>query len=86
MKRFKLKEICEIVGVEDKVILSFVEKEWLRPYAPEVNEFDEEDLARTRFILELMQDFTINEAAVPIVLHLVDQLHRLHFELREHTR
>ena len=39
--------------------------------------FEEVDLARLRLIAELRRDFDVNDEAVPLVLHLVDELHLL---------
>jgi len=85
MKKYKIQEICQIIGVEDEIILKLVHKEWIQPASPQDNEFDEEDLTRIRLILDLMNNFDVNEEAVPIILHLVDQIHHLHFELQRRS-
>ena len=45
--------------------------------------FDEEDLARIQLIQELREDFGVNDEAVPIILHLIDQLNLIQLELRQ---
>ena len=40
--------------------------------------FDEVDLARIKLISELRRDLEVNDAAVPVVLRLIDQVHGLH--------
>jgi chaperone modulatory protein CbpM len=44
--------------------------------------FDEEDLARIRLIYELQMDMGVNDEAIPVILHLVDQLNRVHIEVK----
>ncbi|MBC7396188.1 MAG: hypothetical protein H7333_02000 [Bdellovibrionales bacterium] len=70
---FTLIQICELTGLDELTVTRYVEREWLRPVTR--SEWDQEDLARIRFIVELQQDFGANEEAIPIILHLVDQIH-----------
>lgn len=79
---FKIEEVAKIFGVEGKLIIEFVRKEWIQPVEPVALEFDKEDLARTKLILELIEDFGVNDESVPIILHLIDQLHGLHSEIK----
>ena len=56
----------------------YVAESWVLPERlGEELAFEEVDLARLRFIAELKRDFAINDEAVPLVLHLVDELHLL---------
>ena len=82
MKRYKIEDVCHIFGVEEIVIVKFIENEWIDPLSLEDKEFDEEDLSRIRLIFDLMNNLEVNEQSVPIILHLLDQIHRLHFEIR----
>jgi chaperone modulatory protein CbpM len=43
---------------------------------------DDEDLARAALIRELLDEMGVNDESVPIILHLIDQLHVLRRELR----
>jgi len=43
---------------------------------------DQEDIARARLISDLKFIFDVNDSAVPIILDLVDQLNRMHLELK----
>jgi chaperone modulatory protein CbpM len=45
--------------------------------------FSEIDLARSRLIQDLTQDFGVNDEGVPIILSLIDQLHGLRGALRD---
>ena len=84
MKYHTIKELCEIAGIDENGIRAFVEREWICPI--ESSSFDEEDVARVRLIVELEHDFGANEEAIPIILHLVDQLHHLRNRLQEYSR
>ena len=77
MKKYKLTDICDILDVNEDRIFDFVQNQWLIIASPDTNEFDDEDLARTRLILELTETFEVNEEAIPIILHLIDQLYHL---------
>ncbi len=86
MRRYKIQEVCQIMGVDDDVIVEFVRKEWIDPVSVELaeiknTEFDEEDLARIRLIIELSKRLEVNDEAIPIVLHLVDQIHLLQLKV-----
>ncbi len=73
----RLDEACRELGLERQVFLQFVHQEWVHPSATENEEWTEEDLARARLIQELREDFGVNDDAVPIILHLIDELHAL---------
>lgn len=44
--------------------------------------FTEADVARLRLLCELADDLAIDEAALPVVLSLIDQVHGLRRQLR----
>ncbi len=81
-KIYKLEEVARIFEVDGELIAEFIRKEWIQPIEPASHEFDNEDLARTKLILELIEDFGVNDEGVPIILHLIDQLHGLHLEIK----
>lgn len=57
---------------DHKLILTYIERCWI---APDSSELDHEDQARIHLIQELQNVFGVNDEAVPIILHLIDQLH-----------
>lgn len=65
----------------------WISNDWVRPdgllghYA-----FSEIDVARVRLIQELRDDLEINEAALPVVLLLLDQMYDLRRRLRAPRR
>lgn len=83
--RYTLEEIIKCCGVESEIILHFVSHEWIRPIDSEKKIFDEEDLARIQLIHELQVIMGVNDEAIPVVLHLIDQLNRLHIEIKTNT-
>lgn len=83
MKRVRLiEEAAAQCGMQQEVLLRFISYAWIQPAEDNPPRLDEEDLARALLIRELQEDFGVNDAGVPIILHLLDQLHRLRQELR----
>ncbi len=82
--RFQLEEVAKKSGLAPEKVLLYVSRSWISPLEPEQQIFDSEDLARIQLILDLQQRMGVNDEAVPVILHLVDQLNRLHIELRDH--
>jgi len=81
-KQHSLEEAAEQCGLKIEVIIRFIAFEWIVPMDRQNQMLDEEDLARARLIWELQQEFGVNDEAVPIILHLIDQLNRTHLELK----
>ncbi len=75
MRRFTLLEACEETGVDRQFVVRCLRARWVNPAFPGNSELDEADLARLRLIATLREDFGVNDEAVPLILHLVDQLH-----------
>ncbi len=89
VKRFTFQEACEHCGLAPEVLIRFVSFSWVVPDTPPESlesivfvSLDEEDLARARLIWELQNDFGVNDEAIPLILHLIDQLNRTQLELR----
>jgi chaperone modulatory protein CbpM len=80
--RQRLEEISILCGIEPEMIITFIEQEWIEPIDREHLMFDEEDLARVRLIKELKDVFEVNDEAVAVILHLVDQLNYLQLKLK----
>ena len=77
LPRRRLEEVAESSGVPEEIIVRFISFHWVVPEDPDRQELDEEDVARIRLILQLQREFGVNDAAVPIILHLIDQLNWL---------
>lgn len=82
----RLYEVCEDFGFEETVIIHYIEEEWVSPADTEQNLLDDEDIARIRLIKDLIDDFGVNEEAIPIILHLVDQINVLQTHIKETPR
>jgi len=78
-------EVCKQLGIKRDFLMHCLQEDWVKPALPETLEFDEEDLARIHFIVELREDFGVNDEAVPIILHLVDELYYLREEVASLT-
>lgn len=77
-----LDEVAVCCGIPSEVIISFIELEWVEPIDMEHYIFDEEDVARINLIHELQEQMGVNAEAVPIILHLIDQLNLIQSRLR----
>lgn len=80
-RRFNLTEIIEITGVDESSVIGFIKREWILP--ADTKEFDHEDLARIRLIEELRKSFGANDEAIPLILHLMDQLYYLRHRMEK---
>ena len=80
--RRRLEEVCQSCGIEEEIIRQFLQEDWIHPIDQEHNIFDDEDIARIALISELRDDFGINDEAIPVILHLIDQLNLLHRKIQ----
>ena len=87
--KLREKEAAEIIQVTVTELRLWVDEGWIAPAALAVPEgqaelslFDETDIARARLILELREDCALPDAAIPVVLSLLDQIHGLRGELK----
>lgn len=85
-KRYAIRELCHITGFQEEFVHRCVKEEWIRPATPDGPEFDDEDLSRMRLIRQLFDDFGVNDASVPIILHLLDQVHYLRRRILSATK
>lgn len=83
MKIIKLHELSKFCGLAEETILYFVRQEWIHPLDPLSPTFDDEDLARITLIQELKEEFGVNDEAIPIILHLIDQLNLMQRKLKK---
>ncbi len=76
-------EFLHRVGINGETLDVWVEEEWL--FVAEAEDgptFTEVDVARARFIRDLISDIGVNHEGVGVVLHLLDQIHDLRRILR----
>jgi chaperone modulatory protein CbpM len=76
--RRSLDQVLAEIEVSREELEVWIEESWILP-AREGEElaFDEVDVARLRLIAELRRDLAVNDEAVPLVLHLIDEVHLL---------
>lgn len=74
---FELSDVAYRCGIATSDIVEFINDEWILPHDRERLLFDEEDIARIILISDLKVQFGVNDEAVPIILHLLDQLKSL---------
>ena len=88
MKQFSILQICEKTGLSELSLVHLIENEWISPnprYSKDQN-LDEEDLARIRLILDLKNQFGVNDEAVPLILHLIDQIYYFRAEMTARSK
>jgi chaperone modulatory protein CbpM len=76
--------VIRLVGdVEAGELRRWIEERWVLPSGgAEDYVFEEVDVARIRLIAELRREFAVDEQAMPVVLHLLDQIYALRRRLR----
>ena len=76
--------VTQVSGLERDELEHWIAHQWVRPDGPpEAYSFHDIDVARVRLIRELRHELEVNEAAVPIILSLLDQLYELRRRVRE---
>ncbi len=80
-KHHSIEEACIQIGLDREVLVQFVAAEWISPADWDNEILDDEDLARARLIRDLQEDFGVNDEAVPLILHLIDQLNSFYLHL-----
>lgn len=77
-----INQFYQISAEEADLIEHFIIEEWVTPKVEKELTLDEEDVARIMLINELKKDFGVNDEAIPIILHLIDELNHLHINLK----
>jgi chaperone modulatory protein CbpM len=83
MEKKGIEQASQDCGVPREIIIRFIEEEWIHPLDLNETFLDDEDIARIRLIWELHKDFGVNDESMSIILHLLDQLNRMHLELEK---
>lgn len=79
--RYTEEQVVEAVGPLTRTRLrAFVEADCVVPTRE--GAFTDADVARIELLCELRDDFEIGDEALPVVMHLLDQVHGLRRELR----
>ncbi|MGA7806166.1 chaperone modulator CbpM [Bradyrhizobium sp.] len=77
-------EFLSLSGVGHETLNSWIAEEWLIPGGSSAEmSFSDIDIARARFIRDLKMELGVNDEAVGVILHLVDQLHGMRRTLKE---
>lgn len=72
-----------ISGLDSESLQRWIDNGWVRPDgAPGAYGFQDIDVARLRLILQLRDDLGLDEAAMPVVLSLLDQLYEMRRQIR----
>jgi chaperone modulatory protein CbpM len=72
-----------VVGLNPDDLRRWIDNAWVRPDGePPHYQFQDIDVARLRLIVELRDDLGLDEAAMPVVLSLLDQLYETRRQMR----
>jgi len=70
--------ITQIDGLDPDALMRWIANEWVRPEGRAGHYlFQEIDVARVHLIYELREEMEVDEAALPVVLSLLDQVYDL---------
>ena len=72
---YEISEIIELYEVDEIFIYDCMDREWIIPVDECKKCLDMEDITRMLLIRDLKECFGVNDEAIPIILHLIDQLH-----------
>ena len=73
----------QVEGLDRGDLIRWVENRWVLPERRDQTWlFHEVDIARVELILDMRQEFAIDEEALPLVLGLLDQVYDLRRQLR----
>jgi chaperone modulatory protein CbpM len=75
---YEISEAASVCNLNSDIIMEFIKYEWINPADPKKLLLDKEDISRIQLISELTTNLGVNDESVPIILHLIDQLHYLH--------
>ena len=73
--------------IEASTLEMFISEEWVIPRRDgDAEDFTDADVARAHLIRDLKTDIGVNDEAIGVILHLIDQLHGVRRTLREALR
>lgn len=76
--------VAQVPGLQRPDLERWISNEWVKPDEHDGEyDFYEIDVARARLIRDLRDEMEINEAALPVVLSLLDQLYDLRRRMHE---
>jgi chaperone modulatory protein CbpM len=75
--------LVRLKGLDRRELARWVENRWVLPErCNETWVFHEVDVARVELILEIRQEFSVDDETLPLVLGLLDQIYDLRRQLR----
>jgi len=83
---YKITEVIEFFSVNKLLITQCIEQKWIDPADRESQKLDQEDIARIKLIQDLQDHMGVNDEAIPIILHLVDQINYLRLKIKTENK
>jgi chaperone modulatory protein CbpM len=83
---YEITEIIQLYQIDEIFIYECIKREWIVPSDAEKTLLDQEDIARMLLIRDLKEEFGVNDESIPIILHLIDQIHWLKSRLEQYMK
>ncbi|OGI11513.1 MAG: hypothetical protein A2Y40_01690 [Candidatus Margulisbacteria bacterium GWF2_35_9] len=84
--RFYIEEVVHKYKIDLTNISLCLDNEWIQPITLNPVMLDQEDISRILLIIDLKESMGVNNEAVPVILHLVDQLYYLKNQFQKPPR
>lgn len=75
--------VARVRRITETRLRIWVGRGWIKPAEAESRSFTDADVARAALIRDLEDELGFDEETVPVLLHLIDQIHGLRQELAE---
>ena len=83
---YNITEVKELYELNEEFICSCIDSEWITPHDCNERLLDKEDIGRIFLIKDLKEIFEVNDEAIPVILHLIDQIHWLKSRLAHYMK
>jgi chaperone modulatory protein CbpM len=77
MSTYHINDLVQIYHLEEPFIHICIKNQWIVPLDSENDILDQEDVGRLFLIKDLQYTLGVNDAAVPVIMDLLDQVYWL---------
>ena len=75
MEKYEISEIIKLYNMEESFVHICIQNQWITPFDEPQGILDKEDLGRLFLIRDLQYTMGVNDEAIPIIMHLLDQIY-----------
>jgi chaperone modulatory protein CbpM len=83
MTCYPIRDIINIYHFEEDFVHICIQNEWIVPMDTENGLLDQEDLGRLFLIKDLRYSMGVNDEAIPVLMHLLDQVYWLRKKIEQ---